>query len=133
VAQSGRSRTINRQKLERGALEAELRNPGLLRAMVFARYARLLAARAASPAFHPNGGQRIVRCGDEVFAVLRSAPDGSASVLCLQNVTDRVQTTEALARGVAGDELRDLITGRAIEAGRDGGIELAPYETLWLA
>jgi hypothetical protein len=55
------------------------------------------------------------------------------SVLCLQNVSSQAQTAVHAGTAIARDGLRDLITGRAIEVGWDGGIELAPYETLWLA
>ena len=97
VAQTGHNRTINRQKLERAELEAELADPRSLRAQVFRRYTHLLRARATSPAFHPNGGQRAVACGDAIFALLRTAPDGSTAVLCLQNVSDRAQIASGIA------------------------------------
>jgi glucosylglycerate phosphorylase len=133
VAQTGRSRTINRQKLDLAVLEAELADPRSLRAQVFGRYAGLLRARASSQAFHPNGSQRAVSCGDAIFALLRTAPGRSATVLCLQNVSGRAQTARGATDALEARGLRDLITGRKWVAGEDGSIELAPYETLWLA
>lgn len=88
---TGRKRTINRQKLEWAALEQELADPHGLRAQVFERYRRLLAQRAASPAFHPHGGQEILDAGPGVFALRRWSPDGRHRQVCLHNVTARPQ------------------------------------------
>jgi glucosylglycerate phosphorylase len=106
VKTTGRKRTINRQKLERTGLEGELANPNALRTQVFARYRALLGRRAASDAFHPQGGQKILDLGNEVFAVLRSSPKGDRQILCLQNVTAQTQSVTPYM--------------------------LKPYQTLWL-
>lgn len=91
VTLTGHNRTINRQKLERTALEAELADPHSLRARVFTRYRNLLQKRASSPAFHPHGGQEILDFGPAMFALQRVSPDGSQSMLCLHNVTSQPQ------------------------------------------
>jgi len=133
VLQTGRSRTINRQKLDLAMLEAELADPGSLRAQVFNRYAGLLHVRAASPALHPNGGQRVLDCDDHVFALLRTAPDRSAAVLCLQNVSSRIQAARRVAETFGAGKFRDLVTSRTFVVKGDEAIELEPYQTLWLA
>ncbi len=133
VAQTGRNRTINRQKLNLAALEAELSDSHSLRAQVFSRYKELLRARAASPAFHPGGRQRVIPCGDALFALLRTAPDRSAAVLCLQNVSGRIHTAPNVAEALGMGKLCDLVTGRTLAVGKDDAVELRPYETLWLA
>lgn len=89
VAQTGRSRTINRQKFERAMLERDLADPGSVRAQVFARYARLLRQRAAQPAFDPLGDQAVLDAGPAILALLRTA--GNARALCLHNVSDAPQ------------------------------------------
>ncbi|MFQ5419268.1 MAG: hypothetical protein ACE5EY_02780 [Anaerolineae bacterium] len=60
MAQTGRNRTINRQKLERAQLEQELADVSSLRYAVFTGYANLLRQRTRHPAFHPNGGPEIL-------------------------------------------------------------------------
>jgi glycosidase len=106
VDATGHNRTINRQKLARTGLEDALADSNTFRAQVFALYRALLARRAASAAFHPHGGQKILEMGRDVFAVLRSSPAGDKQVLCLQNVTGQKQTSETYM--------------------------LEPYQTLWL-
>jgi glucosylglycerate phosphorylase len=110
VQASQHNRTINRQKLERDRLGAELIDPNSLRSQVFGRYCQLLAQRAASTAFHPCGGQKILDGGRRIFAVLRNSPDCAQRVLCLQNVTAHIQTVTLL---------------NTVHT-------LKPYQTLWL-
>jgi sucrose phosphorylase len=130
VRQTGRNRTINRQKFERALLERELADPTSLRARVFSRYRELLRARAASPAFHPHGRQEVLDYGPAVFAVRRTSPDGVHRLLCLHNVSAQPQQVRipAEAAGSPG-QLRDLLTGRGIDA---AAFTLAPYQVAWL-
>ena len=100
------NRSINRQKLERAKLEEQLVNRASLRSQVFTRFQRLLSQRAASDAFHPQGGQKILDMGQAVFAVLRSSRSSGRQMLCLQNVTAQKQSA--------------------------GGYTLEPYQTLWV-
>jgi sucrose phosphorylase len=131
MLQSGHNRTINRQKLDRATLEQELANPISLRSRVFAAYKQLLLARASDPAFHPFGGQKVMSLNEHVFALLRTCPDERNQVLCLHNVSDRVQTVEVAAPDVspAYSAWRDLLSG---VQGSTGPIELPPYAVRWL-
>ena len=104
--QTGHNRTINRQKLDRTELEIDLADRNSLRSQVFERYRQLLVKRASTSAFHPHGGQKIEARGNGIFAVLRSSPDDSKKILCLQNITAQPQTT--------------------------GEFQLKPYQTLWV-
>jgi glucosylglycerate phosphorylase len=136
VEQTGRNRTINRQKFERIPLENELADPMSLRHQVFARYRQLLAARRGDAAFYPNGGQRILAGDRAIFAFLRGAPDGSSRVLCLHNVTDSERTLsldEADLGAPEGGSWRNLLGPEQIDAdARTLTVPLAPYQVLWL-
>ncbi|MCA9920205.1 MAG: sugar phosphorylase, partial [Anaerolineales bacterium] len=68
VQQTGRNRSINRQKLQRDVLEEELQDG--LRQQVFSGYSHLLKLRTAEKAFHPVGEQKILNLHPAVFAVL---------------------------------------------------------------
>lgn len=138
VQQTGRNRTINRQKLVRADLERELADPASRRNLVFSRYTQLLRVRAAQPAFHPHGSQQIVECGDSVFAVLRVSADGAGRVLCLQNVAGRPQAASVDLEGTFGPAsqggwARDLITGERLIVGGKSPLRLRPYQTVWLS
>jgi sucrose phosphorylase len=106
VEQTGRNRTINRQKLDVNSLEKELEDLSSLRAQVFSRYAERIQRRASSPAFNPAGRQEILDFGKSIFAIKRTSPNGRHSVLCLQNVTGQPQSS--------------------------GRYQLSPYKSLWI-
>jgi glycosidase len=91
VKSTQRNRTINRQKLERLDLEVELADSFSLRSKVFDCFRLLLSQRASSSAFHPNGSQEILDAGQGVFGLIRSSPNDSQRMLCLQNVTSQKQ------------------------------------------
>lgn len=127
VKQTGRNRTINRQKLSKAELERELADPENLRSQVFHRLSDMLQVRASHPAFHPNGKQQVVDACPGVFGLWRFSPGGSEKVLCLQNVTNRKQnvTIEDLP-------LIDLHSGKPIELQAEDAFVLEPYQTCWL-
>ncbi len=135
VAQSGRYRTINRQKLAKSDLDSDLRQAGGLRRLVFAGYRRLLAARTSHPAFHPSGEQAIIPLHEAVLAVWRGGGDNRAPVLCLHNVSARPVRFDltAVAQFPAALRLKDLIGG-AVFAFRPQArsLSLQPYQVLWL-
>jgi glycosidase len=138
VEQTGRQRTINRQKCDLAALEDALADPDSLRSRIFRGYAQLLRARAATPAFHPHGAQRVIRAagGPPVFALLRSAPEGVERVLCLHNVSGQPQSVQFDARtSQLGrvTRLTDLIGGAQLRpVGAAFEINLGPYQVSWL-
>ncbi|HEX9617123.1 MAG TPA: sugar phosphorylase [Anaerolineales bacterium] len=135
VRETGRSRTINRQKLELAGLERALADPSSLRHHMFKRYSRLLRARAASPAFHPFGEQRILDLGKAVFSVVRRSPDGSRVALCLHNVSGKEQHVAPDWQGIFGavsPPLKDLISGQGVQPGTRGEIPMHPYQVIWL-
>ncbi|MEJ2751774.1 MAG: alpha-amylase family glycosyl hydrolase [Candidatus Promineifilaceae bacterium] len=126
VEQSGQKRRINRQKLSKGVLQAELANENSLRHLILPSYLRLLQARRSEPAFHPNGGQNIVDLDRAVFAIERVSPDGRSSILCLQNVSSEERQIR-LPLGFATAE--DILSGQAM---RSPQLTLQPYQIFWL-
>jgi sucrose phosphorylase len=132
---TGRNRTINRQKFDLATMEQELNDASALRYDVFHRYAQLLRARQASPAFHPHGTQEILDYGETIFALLRFSPDGNARVLCLQNISDQPQRVKIESREIFGlfaGGLVDLISDHRMDDLLKDTLVLQPYQTLWL-
>jgi sucrose phosphorylase len=124
VAITKHNRTINRQKLERNELEKQLADLSSLRSKVFTRYCQLLLARSSSSAFDPHGSQKVLNVGKGIFAVLRTSPDRSRQILCLQNVTAKeLQIQNPIKKATRG-----LLTSRL----RESTLTLKPYQTLWL-
>jgi sucrose phosphorylase len=125
---TGRARTINRQKLDLSVLETELADPEGLRGRIFPAMRRMLAARASTPAFHPNGAQQVLDFGDAIFGFVRTSLDGDHRALCLHNITtapQQVRLPDDWADAV------DLLAGR--NTGPNIQLDLAPYEVVWMA
>ena len=133
VAQTGRNRTINREKLQRHQLQAELSNPDSLRHKVFNGYLALLDCRNREPAFHPTGEQRIETVHPAVFAVWRSVENSRSRLLCLHNVSNRSVAFQVPIES-DGIYFEDIITGERVEVenGRLLRIHLSPYQVMWL-
>jgi sucrose phosphorylase len=131
VALSGHNRAINRQKLEHGELESQLAESGSRRARLFQGLSRLLALRAARPAFHPHGDQRVLEFGKEIFALLRTSPDGQERLVCLHNVTRRDQQVALDLASLGGGTALDLLGGERLPEGRST-IHLQPYQVYWI-
>jgi sucrose phosphorylase len=125
VAETGRNRTINREKIQRIGLEHELADDASLRHCVFSGYANLLRQRTTNPAFHPNGEQEIIHCHEAVFALWRRGLDGETAVLCLHNVSNETQAISIEADGT----FTNLLDGREYDP---SSLTLAPYQILWL-
>ena len=135
VALTGRNRTINRQKFDLPTFEHELNDPASLRNQVFHRYAQLLQARKATPAFDPHGSQHILECGEAIFALLRRSPDGNQRVLCLYNISDQPRDAAVNWDDLPGSSSRaltDIINDCPLDHFLDGKLALQPYQTLWL-
>jgi glycosidase len=137
VVERGEKRAINREKVRRDALLAELHDPNSLRAKAFDGYRRLLRARGSSSAFHPKSPQRVLELDRRVFAVLRGSPR-NAPVLCLHNVSDEgvpicIDAREAGWSATAAPV--DMLAGEHgfRGASRAWEVVLRPHETLWLA
>jgi glucosylglycerate phosphorylase len=125
VKQTGRNRTINREKLNFEDLQNELADEKSLRSKVFTRYRQLLLARRRSPAFHPQGVQRIVDFHYSVFAIERSSPNEEIQVVCLHNVSaQKINFTTNYKSAI------NLFTGQSLQV---SNMMLEPYQILWMS
>jgi len=125
VKQTGRNRTINREKLKYDDLQNELADENSLRAKVFTKYCQYLKARSNSSAFHPHGTQKILNVHPFVFAIERVSPDSNSRVLCLHNVSaQEITFTTNYESGT------DLFIGQEIRVSK---ITLESYQVLWVS
>lgn len=136
VMRTGEARAINRWTLDADQLVKLLENPLTAGSMIFRRMERLLGVRVHTPAFHPNGAQRVLPASDRVFAVVRRAPGGAQTILALTNVTAEPQEVtvrrEEVGEGWAR-RWRDLLSDTRFEAEGDAlEVRLPPYLVCWL-
>jgi sucrose phosphorylase len=134
--ETGRHRTINREKLAVDQLKAALAAPGSLRARVYQGFCQLLRVRQEHPAFHPFGEQEILDIHPGLFALVRTSPNRSEKILCLHNVSGEARdlTVNLAAAGLADvNRFEHLLNGGQIQV--DGGIlklSVLPFEVVWL-
>ncbi|MEP6896471.1 MAG: hypothetical protein ABI986_12755, partial [Chloroflexota bacterium] len=124
VKQTGRNRTINREKLQFDQLQDELADANSLRSRVFTKYRELLQARSSASAFDPHGTQKILDLHPSVFAIERISPDGASRTLCLHNVSQ-----QTVSFSTNHESAIDLFTGQALLTST---ITLKPYQILWI-
>ena len=137
VEQTGRYRSINREKFRRDELEQELADPSSLRHKVFYPYLHLIRTRAAHPAFHPNSAQDVLFGNESLFTLVRISPDGEETVICVHNVSDAARPFRADLKTLSirhTSALRDVISGTSypVDDGSDLALTVGPYQVLWL-
>ncbi len=126
-ARTGQPRALNRHKFTLDELQALLTATDDHAGRVFAGMHALLRERRRHPVFHPAAGQEILDVGPAVFAVRRTTQDGTATMVCLVNVSSQAQPVSGWAR--AGQVWHDRLSGRFY---RQEELVLAPYAILWL-
>ncbi|MGD1986899.1 MAG: alpha-amylase family glycosyl hydrolase [Desulfobacterales bacterium] len=126
VQETGRARTVNREKLQVEKLISELNNPESFRAQVFFPYLNLIKIRKKQSAFHPNAGFEILDTAPKVFGIKRYSQD--QTIVALTNISSQ-SVSVSLPAGAANGPMVDLVTGEGIDT---TAIQLNPYQYLWL-
>jgi glycosidase len=132
-ATTGAPRSINRQKLVVDQLERELAASDGLRRVVLDGIRARVAARRGEPAFHPEAPQRILAVHPQVFAVERTARDGTSRVLAVHN-TGATPVTASLDGAPPDAAAEDLLgeTGARTDGAGACRVTLDGYEVRWL-
>ncbi len=135
VERTGHKRDINRVAMDAERLIAGLDDPASKLSRLRERLGAVVAARVSERAFHPDGAQRVLRGDPSVFAVLRTAKDGSERVLAVTNVTGHPHRVEIPVSELApgADRWVDLLCAGGAEV-RSGvlSVALEPYGVRWL-
>lgn len=133
VEETGRYRSINREKLDRTLVEQELSETGSLRQMIFDTYLSRIEKRKQETAFHPNAEQEVMFLDDRVFSIVRSNLNTKENILVLVNVSDQSVELDSdnLKRSIGKDHIKDLITESSFSI-ESSKVQLAPYQVMWL-
>jgi sucrose phosphorylase len=133
VEESGANRRINREKLDKDQLLAELNEEGSFRKEVFDKYRELLKIRKDNQAFSPAAEQKILELDSRIFALQRA--EGTKEITVINNLSAE-EVELKIARDIIADSketLKDLISGEEYELNKDQiEITLAPYQVSWL-
>ena len=133
VKESGAKRRINREKLDRDQLLAELNEEGSFRQQVFDRYRKILKIRKQNQAFSPEKKQEILELDSRVFALQRA--EGSEKITAVNNLSAE-EVKLKIRRDTFADckeSLKDLISGDKYDLNQEElEISLEPYQVCWL-
>jgi sucrose phosphorylase len=124
--QTGRARTINREKLQVENLISELNDPESFRSKIFFPYLNLIKARKKQSAFHPNAGFEILQIDPKVFGIKRSSKD--QTIYALTNISSKTIPV-SLSEPASTNQTTDLITGETVNT---AAFNLNPYQYMWL-
>ena len=127
VQQTGRARTINREKLDVGGVVSALNDPNCFRAKVFFPYIKLIKTRREQEAFHPNASFKVLDVDRRVFAVKRSSQ--IQNIYALTNISSASVPLSLSSYDVSG-RMVDLITGDEVKT---DFLKLKPYQYVWLS
>lgn len=134
MAKTGRSRSINREKLSLRALEQALNDPGSLRARILAAFRDRLSVRVTRSAFAPNAAQRVLPLDHRVFSLVRESETDRVWVsvnVSATPVTLRVSTAQL---GFTPGATTNLLGGEGPMIGETvTEMVLGPYEAAWIA
>jgi glucosylglycerate phosphorylase len=126
VRQTGRARTINREKLDVENVIQELADPQSFRSQVFFPYINLIKTRKAQPAFHPNADFEVLDLDHRIFAIKRV--HRRQTLYAVANISSS-QTQVSIPDVKPSHLMKDLLTDKEFSAHR---ISLSPYQYVWL-
>lgn len=135
--ESGRARSLNREKFDLHQLQAEIHDPDNIHARVFQEYKHLLLIRKENKVFHPSAPQKVIKLQNQVFALMRYSLDNMEQVLCLINISPEAQLIDIELSNLDWQgalSLEDFISGERFIT-RDTRVQftMTAYQTLWLS
>ena len=130
---TGHYRALNRHQWDFDALQAALADESSHHARVFGQIKALLSIRSRQAAFHPNATQFTLHLGPALFGFWRQSMNRRQSIFCISNITDQPQVaTLSDINLIETEDWQDLIGGEQYLS-RDGLLQLAPYQTVWIS
>ncbi len=135
VLATNSNRDINRAVIDGKAISEALMAPFSKISRINRELGRLITIRTQKRAFHPYGGQKILSISPEIFALLRTSPEGDEKILALVNISTRVCHLEIPLSDLDSEETYwyDIVSG--VEWMSDEGtlyINMHPYDIVWL-
>jgi len=126
VTQTGRARTVNREKLQIEDVIEELQNRDSFRSQVFYPYIEMIKTRKKQSAFHPNAEFQMLDLDPKVFGIRRASKD--QVIYALTNISAS-EVTVSVPNPNEANSLTELFSGESFAF---DNIALKPYQYVWL-
>jgi sucrose phosphorylase len=127
VKQTGRARTINREKLNVEEVYSQLNHANSFRSKIFFPYLNLIKIRKKQDAFHPNAGFEILEIDPKLFAIKRYSKN--QTIYALTNISSE-DILVSLSDTEIPDQMTDLISGKKINT---ASFRLKAYQFVWMS
>jgi len=126
---TGNNRDVNRFKWNELNILKKIKSNSSKEYYIFETLKYLLKIRKKQKAFHPNAYRTNINLGDNFFCIKRVSLDKKQTILCITNLTSKLQNVKINKKFNKFKNLIDLNVKHQIS----NSINLKPFETIWLS
>ena len=126
---TGNNRDVNRYRWNFKNITNKLKNNKSKQNIFYQNICNLLNIRRKQKAFHPNALRINLNFGKKVYAFKRVSIDKKQTILCITNLSSKIQKTEISQKYL---KMKNLINSK-IQIEDRKFLVLRPFETIWLS
>ena len=126
---TGNNRDVNRYRWNFKNITNKLKNNKSKQNIFYQNICNLLNIRRKQKAFHPNALRINLNFGRKVYAFKRVSIDKKQTILCITNLSSKIQKTEISQKYL---KMKNLINSK-IQIEDRKFLVLRPFETIWLS
>ncbi len=124
---TGNNRDVNRYKWNFNNITTKLRDKKSKQSIFYRNIGALLKIKRKQKAFHPNASRININLGSKIFCFKRISKDKKQSIICMTNLSSKIQTPNFKKIG----NHRDLLNSN-LKFREGTSLILKPFQTVWL-
>ena len=124
---TGNNRDVNRYKWNFNNITTKLRDKKSKQSIFYRNIGALLETKRKQKAFHPNASRININLGPKIFCFKRISKDKKQSIICMTNLSSKIQTPNFKKTG----SYRDLLNSN-LKFREGSSLILKPFQTVWL-
>ena len=124
---TGNNRDVNRYKWNFNNITTKLRDKKSKQSIFYRNIGALLEIKRKQKAFHPNASRININLGPKIFCFKRISKDKKQSIICMTNLSSKIQTPNFKKIG----NYRDLLNSN-LKFREGTSLILKPFQTVWL-
>ena len=124
---TGNNRDVNRYKWNFNNITTKLRDKKSKQSIFYRNIGALLEIKRKQKAFHPNASRFNINLGSKIFCFKRISKDKKQSIICMTNLSSKIQTPNFKKTG----SYRDLLNSN-LKFREGNSLILKPFQTVWL-
>ena len=124
---TGNNRDVNRYKWNFNNITTKLRDKKSKQSIFYRNIGALLEIKRKQKAFHPNASRININLGPKIFCFKRISKDKKQSIICMTNLSSKIQTPNFKKIG----SYRDLLNSN-LKFREGTSLILKPFQTVWL-